>query len=56
MGPLASGSLDSDLRDLEELGLDTDRSDTEDLGLDTDQLDLAGLDSQDSDRVLDTGA
>jgi hypothetical protein len=56
MDPLASGSLDSGLRDLEDLGLDTDRPDTEDRGPDSDQLDLAGLDSQDSDRVLDTGA
>jgi len=45
---LASGSLDSDLPDLGDLGLDT-----EDLDPDTDRLDS---DTEDSDRVLDTGA
>src|SRR5262249_53864774 len=48
MDPLASGSLDSDVPDLGDLGLDT-----EDLDPDTDRLDS---DTEDSDRVLDTGA
>ena len=55
MDPLASGSLDSDLPDLGDLGLDTEDLglDTEDLDPDTDRLDS---DTEDSDRVLDTGA